>query len=152
MKSISYAFLILVLHLVLLAGIGVLVLFFSIVVSNLLWIFIGGTSAIMLFTYLLFRRMKKEGKDLRQVLSLPMFRGKSVEVSFLGGMATLKVDNTHPMRVIEAGADDNTRQLEGPEVIDIKELNELVRLLEDDLITLDEYNRAKQTLFNSRAG
>ena len=152
MKSISYAFLILVLHLVLLAGIGVLVLFFSIVVSNLLWIFIGGTSAIMLFTYLLFRRMKKEGKDLRQLLSLPMFRGKSVEVSFLGGMATLKVDNTRPMRAIETGTHDNTRQLEGPDVIDIKELNELVRLLEDDLITLDEYNKAKQILFNSRAG
>jgi len=150
MKSISYAFLILVLHLVLIAGIGVLVLFFSIVVSNLLWIFLGGVFAIMLFSYLLYRRMKKEGKDLKQVLSLPVFRGKTVEVSFLGGMATLKVDNTRPMKAIETNTADNTRQLAEPEVIDIKELNELVRLLEDDLITLDEYNKAKHVLFNSR--
>ncbi len=149
MKSISYAFLILVLHLILIAGIGILVLFFKVVVSNLLWIFLGGSTVLIISCWLLYRRMKREGKSLKQVLSLPVFRGKAVEVSFFGGIATLKVENSDPMTAIDTATVDPSRQLEDPGAISIKELNELVRLFENDLITLDEYNKAKQILFKS---
>ena len=149
MKSISYAFLILVLHLILIAGIGVLVLFFKVVVSNLLWIFLGCSTVLIVLCWLLYTRMKREGKSLKQVLSLPVFRGKTVEVSFFGGIATLKVENSDPMKVIDTATVDPSRQLEDSGAINIRELNELVRLFENNLITLDEYNKAKQIFFNS---
>jgi len=149
MKSISYAFLILVLHLILIAGIGVLVLFFKVVVSNLLWIFLGCSTVLIVLCWLLYTRMKREGKSLKQVLSLPVFRGKTVEVSFFGGIATLKMENSDPMKAIDTATGDPSRQLEDPGAINIRELNELVRLFENNMITLDEYNKAKQIFFNS---
>ena len=42
-----------------------------------------------------------------------------------------------------------TRQLEGPETRQIKELNELAKLLEGDLITADEFQRLKENILNS---
>lgn len=149
MKSISYAFLILLLHLVLIAAIGILVLFFRVVVSHLLWIFIGCVTVMAVSGYLLYKRMKKGGKTLKQVLSLPVFKGRAVEVSFFGGIATLKVENTEQMKPIDTRVIDSSRQLEEPGAINIKELNELVRLLENNFITLDEYNKAKEILFKT---
>ena len=148
MKSISYAFLILLLHLVLIAGIGILVLFFKVVVSNLLWVVVGCSAVLTALFYLLYRRMKKEGRGLREMLSLPMFKGRTVEVSFLGGVATLKLGSPAPAAAIDTITVDPARQLEDPGAINIKELNELVRLFENNLITLDEYNKAKQILFD----
>ena len=40
-------------------------------------------------------------------------------------------------------------QLEDPETIRIRELAELARLLENDLITRDEFDKAKQRLFHA---
>jgi hypothetical protein len=41
-------------------------------------------------------------------------------------------------------------QLEDPETVRIRELAELARLLENDLITREEFNEAKQRLFQYR--
>jgi hypothetical protein len=43
-----------------------------------------------------------------------------------------------------------TQQLEDPGTIRIRELTELARMLEKNLITREEYNRAKQTLLKQK--
>ncbi len=148
-KSILTGFLILVLHIFLIMGIGILVLFFRGIITYMFHIFICGSAVIMLSAYFLYKRMKKEGKNLRDALSLPVFSGKKVEISFLGGLASLKIENPGNARALETRVANPKLQLEDSEMILLRDLNELVRLFEDNLITLDEYNQAKQKIFHS---
>ncbi|MBW1759496.1 MAG: SHOCT domain-containing protein [Deltaproteobacteria bacterium] len=149
LKSVFVAYFILVLHVVLLVGIGLMVIFFRGIVNYIAWIFAGGSIFIIIAGYLFYRRMKKEKKSLKEMLALPQFQGRSVEVSLLGGFASLKLGKPESVPLIEDNSFANLHQLEDPAVIRIKELGELSRLLEKGLITRDEYNKAKQELFNS---
>lgn len=149
LKSVFVAYFILVLHVVLLVGIGLMVIFFRGIVNYIAWIFAGGSILIIIAGYLFYRRMKKEKKSLKEMLALPAFQGRSVEVSLLGGFASLKLGKPENVPLIEDNSFENLHQLEDPAVIRIKELGELSRLLDKGLITRDEYNKAKQELFNS---
>jgi hypothetical protein len=88
-KSVLLAYFILALHVLLIAGMAILVLFFRGMVNYMLWIFLGGIVLIGLSAFYFIRRMRAEGKSLREMLRNPMFNGRSVEVSLLGGMATV---------------------------------------------------------------
>jgi hypothetical protein len=81
------------------------------------------------------------------MMNSPVFSGREVEVSFLGGLASLKVGK--PERPLLEHRGDVIGQLEDPDTVRFKELNELVRLLENNLITMEEYNQAKKRIFNS---
>lgn len=146
-NGVLTAHFIIILHIILIGAIGLLVLFFSGVVQYMTWIFLGGVAAVMAFVYYLYRRMKARGKTLGEMLRSPLFRGREVEVSFLGGFASVKVGQSKEPPLLDADVVDATRQLEDPETIRIRELAELARLLENDLVTLDEFNRAKKQLF-----
>lgn len=145
-KSIVFAHLILILHLVLFAGLGLLVVFLSGMMEYMLWIFLGGMALVALSAYLFYRRLRKEGKSLGETLRSPAFQGRQVEVSLLGGMATLKLDSPNGKKAIEAGVIEPHLQLEDTEMARIREINALAQLLEKELITLDEFNSAKQRL------
>ena len=84
------------------------------------------------------------------MLSLPVFKNRAVEVKFLGGLASLRVENPgKKIETIETKIIDHPRRLEDPKAINVKELTELVRLLDNKLITPDEYDKAKQKIFNA---
>lgn len=146
LKSIFMAHFILFLHVFLIAGLGFLVLFFRGIVLYLPWIFCGGLALIGSAGYLIYRRMKSEGKSLKEMLSLPVFHGRSVEVTFLGGLASIKISAPQNSLAVETEIIDTTLQLEDLTAIHIRELTELVGLLDKKLITLDEYNKAKRKL------
>ncbi len=148
LKSIFTAYFILILHIFLIAGIGFLVLFFRGVVSYMLWIFLGGTGAMVFLGYMMQKRMKEEGKTLGEMLSLPLFKGKKVEVSLLGGLASLIVENPDNHKEIDTQVIGQAGLLENPKTIHLRELTELVRMLNKNLITIDEYNKAKQQIFS----
>ncbi len=145
-KSVFIAYFILLLHILLLAGLGVLILFFRGIVNYMLWIFLVGTGVIIFSAYRFYRRMKKEGKTLREMMNSPLFRGREVEISLLGGLASLKVGK--PRHLLLENYHGEIKQLEDPDSLRFKELNELVRLFENNLITLEEYNQAKKQIFN----
>jgi len=148
-KSVLLAYLILALHVLLIAAMAVLVLFFRGVVNYMLWIVIGGIVLIGVSAFYFFRRMRAEGRSLREMLKNPMFSGRSVEVSLLGGMATVKMGQSALPPAIGHDAAIEIPRLEDPETVsrrDVSELAELARLLEKDLITVDEFNKAKRHL------
>jgi hypothetical protein len=106
---------------------------------------------IGLSAFLFIRRMRAEGKSLREMLKNPMFKNRSVEVSLLGGMATVKLGQSSGPPVLEHDAAIDLPRLEDPNSVenrDVVELAELARLLEKDLITVDEFNAAKRQLLN----
>ena len=145
-KSIFLAHLILLLHLFLFAALGLLVVFLSGMMQYMFWILFGGMALVGLSAYLFFRRLRKEGRSLGKTLQSPLLRGRALEVSLLGGMATLKLDKPESTDTIEVEGRGSTMQLEDLETARIREINALAQLLEKELITPDEFTRAKQRL------
>lgn len=146
MKGIFMAYAILVLHVILLMGLGFLVFFFRGVIVYMGWILLAGLAAVVGSAYYFYRRMKQEGKTLKEMLKTPLLNGRSVEVSVFGGLASLKIGMPGNPPLIGNAGTDNLRLLEDPSESGIRELRELVKLFEDGLISLEEYNKAKQRL------
>ncbi len=144
-KSVLMAYSVLLLHVLLIASIGILVIFFRGMIQYLFWIFLGGTAAILVSAYCFLKRMKQEGKNLREMLNLPVFNGRAVEISFLGGMASLKIGKDSN-NYLPNSSNQSYSQLENPSASKLKELSELANLLENKLITLEEFNNAKRLL------
>lgn len=149
-KGVMAAYLILILHAVFIALLGCLVLFFRGMVEYMLWIFIAGTALITFSGYRVYRRMKKEQKNFSELLQLPMMNGRSIEVSFLGGIASVKIENPGtkavPVSSLTYDAPDVTMQLEAPGTSRVRELTELAGLFEKHLITLEEYETSKKQI------
>ena len=144
------AMLILLFHVVLPVVIVLVVLFFHIIVNYLLWI-IGG---ILVLAggggYFFLRYLRGAGGEaLRDVLTSPDFKGRSVEVNLLGGLASLKIGKSNEsMEQLPDFTIPPDRQIEDENSIRTRELLTLARLLEQNLISKEEYLQAKKELFN----
>ena len=79
-----------------------------------------------------------------------LFQGRSFEVSFLRGLASLKFGRSDDLKTIENPASEAKLQLEDPETARIRELTELARMYEKKLITSEEYQRAKDQVLKSQ--
>lgn len=148
-KGIMLAYFILVLHVLLLAGVGLMVIFSRGIINYTLWIFIGSVVIIIVAVYYIYRRMKEEGKTLKEILRSPIFSGRPVEVSVLGGLASFKIDRPGNMPTLGNDQSKQFLQLEDSSSMRIRELTELANLLENNLISRDEYNIAKRQIFKS---
>lgn len=93
LRGILLGHLILLLHVVLLGGVGILVIFFRGIVAYMPLILVSGLILMAGMAYLLFRGLKARKKRLMDILSSPALSGKSIEISLLGGMATIKLDS-----------------------------------------------------------
>lgn len=147
-KSVLMAYLIVILHILLIAGLALLVLFFRGIVNYMIWVFFGGLVLIVASLFYFYRRIKSGGKILKETLNSPEFRDRPIEVSFLGGMASVRLGRPGGMPALGSDSAKIPLQLEAPDKIRVRELTELARLLENDLITLEEYNKAKEQIFN----
>jgi hypothetical protein len=149
-KSVMLAYFILILHVILAAGLVLLVVFFHGVTTHLLWILSGGITLILVSGYLFYRRMKSEGKTLRDILNSPVFNGRSVEINLLNGLACFRLGKERTLPVIESKIIGPERQLEEPVSMKIRKLSELAGLVRENLITIDEYNLLKKELFEDQ--
>jgi len=146
-KSIALAYTILIMHVLLIAGLGLVVLFFGGLVQNLVWIVLGGMLLLGLSGYLFYRRMRREGRSLGEALRSPMFQGRSVEISFMGGMASFRLGApTTPSKALDSGDSQEPLQLEDPESTRIRDITALAQLMEKNLITPEEFTAAKRKL------
>lgn len=143
------AYLILILHVLLVAAMGLVVLFFRGVVNYLPWIFAGAALIIVSTIYIIVRQMKKESKSLKEMLSMPIFQDRSVEVKLLGGLASFKMSQPVDITPLTLTHSDPVLRLDAPRNTGIDDLAEVARLLENDLISRDEYEKAKEQIFHS---
>ncbi len=143
-KSILAAFMILIMHVLLLGGIGVLVLFFYGIVNHMAWM-IFGVLCLSGGGYWLYKRVKSDGKALKEMVG-GSFKGKTIEVSLLGRLATFKICDSQFNRGTDRLRAGRGKQLPGPDLQTIGTLPELARLYEKKLITSDEYKKAKQEI------
>ncbi len=149
-KGVMTAYCIVVLHVLLIAGVGLLVIFFQGIINYLPWIFLGGSALIIASVYLFYRRIKKQGMTLSETLNSPMFHGRAVEVSLLGGLASVKVGGgSGGAPALENNSSTQYLQLEDPASVRLRDLTELANLLDKNLITLDEYNDLKHQILKT---
>lgn len=141
-QSISAAFLILIMHVLLLGSIGVLILFFYGIINHMVLIVIG-ISCVSLGGYWLYRRLKSSRQVLTNIAGESL-KGKTVEISFLGGIANFKISDSQVRQGMIQDSSDGIKKLADPNTQNIENLSELARLYEKKLITLEEYNKVKQ--------
>jgi hypothetical protein len=149
-KAVIMTHIILFLHLLIIVGLVLMVIFFRGVTHNLLWVFLGATGLFMLSGLFIYWRIKSKGKKMfHDIENSSLFQGRSFEVSFLGGLASLKFGQPDDLKAIGNLPSGEKLQLEDPESERIRELTELARMYEKDLITSEEYSRAKNQILKS---
>jgi hypothetical protein len=148
-KNIFIAYFILLLHVLLLAGIGVSVILFKGVYHYLPWIMGGIGILVLTIAWIFYRRMNSSSSDIKEILTMPEFRDRTVEVKLLGGLASFKIsaNKNHQMEIghnLSSHSDnvlieDKIRQTEN-------KILELTALFEKELITKEEFKKAKQNI------
>jgi len=144
--GVLLAHFILFLHVILIFGLGVCLFFFGGVITYLPWVLGLGGVFIAGSAYLWWKHIKKRGKRLKDILKDPLFQGRTVEVSLLGGLASLKLGQSQEPLAIPHEGPERPKQLMDPSAHRAEQLADLARLLKDDLITIDEFLAAKKEL------
>ncbi len=147
-KNIFIGYFILLLHVLLLAGIGLFVVFIKGVFTFLPWI-MGGTAFLVLgIAWLFYRRMKKSSSHLRDILSDAQMQDRNIEVSLLGGLAAFKINakNNTGLLPERPGNQENPRLIETDTDRTERRMHQLDDLYEKDLITKEEFEKARQTI------
>lgn len=147
MGSIFITYFVLILHAALIILLGLAVVFFRGVVEYMIWIVLGGLLLVGLSAYLFFRRLRQTNRNLRDVINDPAFKGRSLEISFLGGLASVRVGspgNGHP--ALEHDVSPTSHQLEDPETVRIRDLANVAKMRESNLITQQEFEQLKREI------
>jgi hypothetical protein len=92
LRGIFLAHLILFLHLLFIAGLGLVVIFFQGISQYMLWIFLSATAILLASGFFCYRHIKTRGKQtLKDIEESAIFKNRSFEVRLLGGMASLRL-------------------------------------------------------------
>jgi hypothetical protein len=146
-KAVILIHIILFLHLLIIGGLVLMVILFRGVTEYMLWVFLGAIGLFILSALLIYRRIKSKGKKMfHDIEKSSLFQGRSFEISFLAGLASLKFGRSDNLKTIGNHSSEAKIQLEDPETIRIRELTELARMYEKNLITSEEYKRAKDQI------
>ncbi|UCD34338.1 MAG: hypothetical protein JSU90_08540 [Nitrospiraceae bacterium] len=140
-SSIVAAFLILIMHVALLGSIGALVLFFYGIVNHMAWILLG-MACLAAAGYWFYRRIKADSQAFRNFAGSSL-QGKTVEVSFMGGLANFRISDSQARPGIGHDMSMKIDKLPSPGAENVKSLAELARLFEKDLISVEEFQKAK---------
>ena len=149
-KAVIMTHIILFLHLLIIVGLVLMVIFLRGVTQHMLWVFLGATGLLLLSGLIIYRQIKSKGKKMfHDIENSSLFKGRSFEISFLRGLASLKFGQAEDLKALENPSSEVNLQLEDPETARIRDLTELARMYEKDLITSEEYRRAKNQILKS---
>lgn len=151
-KNIFIAYFILLFHVVLLAGIAVFVVLIKGFFEYLPWIMAGAGLLVALCVWLVIRQMRKNSAQIQDILSNEQLTHRNVEISFMGGLASFKVQSNaeDTRRLLTYPEPDNlspdTRLIETDTDKAERKMNQLNALYEKDLITKEEFDQARQSI------
>jgi hypothetical protein len=138
------------LHVVLICLIGLIVIFFGGIARYWAWIFLGGLGLTAAGAVFVYRKLKSQGRNLvRDLQGVSMPSGSTLEVRFLGGLASVKFARPSVNPALEITAAPAPPMIEDRDTQRMRELAYLAQLYEKNLITREEFDRAKGTLLSS---
>lgn len=149
-RSIFTAHIIVLLHILILAGVGLMVVLFKGVYLYLPWIMGGIGIFILLTAWFIYRQVRSGSSDIHQILSMPQFKDRNVEIKIIGGLATLKMGPASKNDVIqlENRETNNAMLLEEKSRRTEDKLAMLLQLYEKKLISEKDFERAKQEIIH----
>lgn len=146
-SGVFLGYLVLLLHILLILGLGFVVVFIKGLYDFRYLILLLGLVAIGGSAYLFYRRIKDGNRKLTDLMNDPALRDRTLEISLLGGMASVKLGHKdEQLKLVEAEHVQEIRQLEAPQTSQVEELAHLARMLDDELITREEFQQLKQKI------
>lgn len=148
-KNIFVAYFILLLHVFLLAGIGLTVVLFKGIYHYLPWIMAGIGILVLSIVWFIYYRMRETSSSLSEVLGTPEFHDRAVEIRLLGGLASFEIKaKAQPLLPGHTSFSpySNARLIESASDRAERKLLELNGLYEKDLITQEEFEKARQNI------
>jgi hypothetical protein len=148
-KSIFTAYFILLLHVFLLAGVGMSVVLFKGVYHYLPYIMAGLAILVLSVAWIIYRRMRESSTDLQDVLSTPQFQDRTVEVKLLGGLASFKIkakENNNLLLDHASHPYSDTHLIENSADKAERKMLELNTLYARELISKEEFETARQNI------
>lgn len=146
-NGVMLGYLVLVLHVLLMIGLGVTVIVIKGIYDFRWLIIIAGIALIGGSGYYFYRYFKEHKQKFHDLMSDPAFNDRTLEISLMGGMATVRLGHKDDnIKLIQAADEMEVKQLEQPKSVQIKELAELNRMLEDELITREEFLQLKKQI------
>lgn len=145
-NGVFLGYFVLLLHVLLILGLGVTVVLIKGIYDFRWIIFVAGIALVGGSGYLFYRRLKESNRSLREAMNDPALRDRTLEISLFGGMASVKLGHVNEQpQLINTGEVNEIRQLEAPRS-QIQELSELAKMLEGNLISREEFSRLKKEL------
>ena len=146
-NGVILGYLVLLLHVLLIIGLGVTVVVIKGIYDFRWLIIIAGIALIRGSSYYFYHYVKAHKQKLNDLMSNPAFNNRTLEISLMGGMATMKLGHKGDnIQLIQAPSEIEMKQLESPESTEIKELTKLNQMLNDELITREEFLRLKHKI------
>ena len=144
-SGVMLGYMVLVMHLLLMIGLGITVVLIKGIYDFRWLIFIAGIALIGWSGHYFYRRFKDSNRKLSDFMSDPALQNRTLEISLLGGMATVKLGHKdESIQLIAADDENQVKQLESAQSVQVKELSELNKMLDQGLITREEFLRLKK--------
>jgi len=145
-SGVVLAYLVLLLHILLMVGLGITVVVIKGIYDFRWLILLAGIAIIGGSGYYFYRYFKEHKQKFHDLMSDPAFNDRTLEISLMGGMATVRLGHKDDnIKLIQAD-ETEVKQLEQPKSVQIKELTELTRMLDDELITREEFLKLKKEI------
>lgn len=145
-NGVFLGYFVLLLHVLLILGLGVAVVFLKGIYEFRWLIFFAGLALLGGSAYLFYRRLQAGNHKISALMNNPALRDRTLEISLLGGIASVKLGHKDEhIKLIETES-SSVRQLESPAAIQLRELEHLARMLEEQLITREEFVRFKKEI------
>ncbi len=146
-SGVALGYLVLVLHILLMVGLGATVVLIKGIYDFRWLIFIAGIVLLGGSAYYFYRYFQEHKQRIKDMMADPAFSDRTLEISLMGGMATVKLGHRDDgLKLIQADDGAEIKQLEAPKSTQLKELAELNRMLEDGLITREEFLKLKKDI------
>ena len=146
-SGVILAYLVLLLHILLIIGLGITVVVIKGIYDFRWLILFAGIALIGGSGYYFYRYFQQHKQRFHDLMSDPAFNDRIVEISLMGGIATMRLGHKDDgVRLIQEANETEVKQLESPQSSQMTRLSELTKMLDDELITREEFLKLKKDI------
>ena len=122
-SGVILGYLVLILHILLMVGLGFAVVLIKGIYDFRWLILLGGIVLVVGSAVYFYRYFQQHKQKISDLMSDPAFNDRTVEISLMGGMATLKLGHRDDdnLRLIQADDATQVKQLAAPQSAQLKE-------------------------------
>ena len=147
-SGIMAGYLILLAHLLLIIILAAAVVFIQTLAEYIEYVLAGGLLLIIGSAIFFYRVLKQNGKQILNTLKNPAFQGQNIEISLLGGLASVSINN--PDKSQQMMLDNRSPTIQAlPDPQTSSPQNELLRLADlydHGLLSKEEFQQLKEDI------